>query len=116
MSMDARRSDLPTGFPGEVPVPEGTVVTASGTGSGARGLWFYTIETSASVPGLAAWYKLVYGAANWQPVKSSIGPDVADLQFSKGDAQSLLRITVPRPGTARVEATVNLATPVTPAN
>jgi hypothetical protein len=43
-------------------------------------------------------------------------PSPPQLEFEKGGAQSLLRITSPSPGTARVEATVNLAMPAAPAN
>lgn len=111
-----RSQQLTKGFPTEVPVADGTVIESKGQDAGGRGVWMYTVDTDASVPGLTAWYRMVYKAANWETVKDSISNRHAELELRKGDAQSIITIRERPGGGARVQATVDLAMPAAPAN
>ena len=96
-------------------MPDGKVVSASGHDSGDRGIWLYTLEVPGAVQDVTLWYGTAYGAANWEPVNArrAAGGGV-DLEFAKGGAQAVLRVTPGRPGYTRVEASLGLGVPTAP--
>jgi len=106
-----RRSDLPTGFPMQVPVLDGRVTRALVQHPGA--VWLYDIETSLTVDAAVAWYRDAYTRADWtvsaQSAKGMAQARAVTLDLRKGDgAQSLVRVTPTKDARAMVSVAVGL--------
>lgn len=109
-----RRSDLPTGFPMQVPILDGRVTRAIVQHPGA--VWLYDIETSLTVEAAATWYRDAYTRADWtvsaQSAKGMAGARAVTLDLRKGDgAESLVRVTPTKDARAIVSVAVGLGVP-----
>jgi hypothetical protein len=119
MALEERAALLPPGFPAEVPVIAGTVVTTGGreTEKG-RGVWTYTIDTTATAEAVESWYSTGLTGLNWDPQMPQGSPGSTSIlrEFTKGDGgQVIVKVTPNKAGGSRVEASVSLGVPVTPA-
>jgi hypothetical protein len=104
-----RRSELASGFPIEVPVPDGAVTRADAQGDSA---WVYELSVGAQPFDVAAWYRAAYASANWQLVRDQVASSGGTLIFVKGEgAQSKIRLTA-EPGGTKVTASVGVGEPV----
>ena len=117
MTREERAALLPQGFPPQVPVVAGNVADVGGLESAkGTGVWTYTIETTASPGAVVSWYTSGLTALNWDPVGAPAEAGTMVLGFAKGTGgQIVLRISATDSGGSRVEASVSLGMPVTPA-
>ena len=100
-----RRSQLASGFPIEVPVPDGAVTRAEAQGDSA---WIYELSVDAQPFDVAAWYRAAYASANWQLVRDEVASSGGTLIFVKGaGAQSKIRL-IAEPGGTKVVASVGV--------
>lgn len=117
MPYEKRRSDLPTGFPLQVPVLDGRVTRAVVQHPGA--VWLYDLETSLTVDAAVAWYRDAYLGADWtisaQSARGMATARAVTLDMKKGDgAQSLVRVTPTEDARAIVSVAVGLGVPSSP--
>ena len=119
MSSKERTILLPRGLPPQVPVPAATVLKASGTdGANGTGVWAYTVDVASSPQMVVDWYTRTLAELNWDavPPAASSDPSVVEREYRKGDgAQVRIRVTGQAGGGSRVEASVSIGMPVTPA-
>lgn len=100
-----RRSELASGFPIEVPVPNGSVSRAEAQGDSA---WVYEMSVEAQPFDVAAWYRAAYASANWQTARDEVASGGGTLIFVKGaGAQSKIRLTA-EPGGTKITASVGV--------
>lgn len=108
MPFEAKRSHLPTGFPIEVPVPDGQLGKVSRQGST---VWVYEITLGATPEQAAAWYEQAYAGANWTETKRSATGASTRLLFQKGTAQTDVGIEAAARG-AHATVAVGIGVPV----
>ncbi len=100
-----RRSQLASGFPIEVPVPDGSVTRAEAQGDSA---WIYELSMDAQLFDVAAWYRAAYASANWRLVRDQVASSGGTLIFVKGaSAQSKIRL-IAEPGGTKVISSVGV--------
>lgn len=91
MPVDERRRALPSGFPLEIPVADGRVLSAELASASPTGLYSYEIEIDASPEQALEWYRDAYLGANWSGVGSVTTGDVlSGLSFAKGGLGSMV--------------------------
>ncbi len=100
-----RRSELASGFPIEIPVPDGAITRTDAQGDSA---WVYEMSVNAQPFDVAAWYRAAYASANWQLVRDEVAESGGMLIFVKGaGAQSKLQLTT-EPGGTNITASVGV--------
>lgn len=93
MSRDEKRDALPAGFPLEIPVPRGRVLSAESASGPPAGVFWYEIEIDASPEEALAWYQAAYLGASWSGVGSVMTGDVlTGLSFAKGRLGSMVYV------------------------
>ncbi|HSK47736.1 MAG TPA: hypothetical protein VLA05_07015 [Coriobacteriia bacterium] len=100
MDPDQKRSEIDSGFPLEVPVPEGEVVRANAQGPDA---WDYEILVPAVPAEVSEFYRSSYVARSWLVTEERpLEGGGAELTLEKGGAQSRVSITPEAEGSRAV--------------
>ena len=119
MAAPERAATMPKGMPSQVPVPAGTVLKISSTeGANGHGLWTYTLVTSSAAQVLADWYSTTLVSLNWDamPAAPASADGTISREYRKGnEAQVIIRVTPRAGGGSKVDASMGLGVPVTPA-
>ena len=105
-----KRAALPGGFPLEVPVIDGSVVETSAAIQ--TGSWVYAVETTGPADAVARWYARAYYGAQWDadtPIVTSDGAlRTVEVRFTKGSAESVVRVGDGVGGRATVRVSVGI--------
>lgn len=113
MVPSAKRAQIATSFPAEVPVVVGTVVRGEAQGTDA---WDYEIEVAAPPSDVVRWYHEAYAGRNWvasgDVMVDGPGGGGTAITFRKGGAESRVTVYGTPDNTSIVRAILGVGAPV----
>lgn len=113
LAPSAKRAEIASSFPIEVPVVSGEVTRGQAQGTDA---WDYEVSVASPPQDVVTWYRNAYAGRNWvlQHEWYVDGPQGGgtELTFRKGDAESRVTVSGTAENTSIVRAVLGVGAPV----
>lgn len=112
MPIPRRQTELGEGFPFQVPVIEGTILSAGAVG---ESVWEYQVDVALDQQTVLAYYKRAYAGANWTQTReeASAGGGRVTLYFAKGAGAESIVVVEPVDAGTRVTGTIGIGAGIT---